>query len=76
MVMAILMNHIVDQIEIVSIEAVDKGEPWPVAIAETDDALGLERNDPSGQEREDLVPFRPSLLYDCPRPPDSLDLIR
>ena len=59
MVMAILVNHIVDQIEVVPIEAVNKGEPGPVAVAETDDALGLERDDPGGQKPEDLMSFRP-----------------
>ena len=75
MVMAILVDQVVDQIEMVPVEAVNKGESWPVAVAETDDALGLERDNPSGQEREDLLSFRPGLLYDCPCPPDSRNLI-
>ena len=75
MMMAILVDHIVDKIEVVPVEAVDKGQPWPVAIAETDDALGLEWDDPSGQEREDLMSFRPGLLYDCPCLFDSFHLI-
>ena len=75
MVMAILMDHIIDQIEIVPVETVDEGQPGPVAIAEADDALGLERDNPSGQECKDLMPFRPSLLYDCPGPLDSRNMI-
>ena len=73
--MAILVDHIVDQIEVVPIEAVDKGKPWPVAIAETDDALGLEWDNTSGQEREDFISFWPGLLYDSPCPLDSFHLI-
>ena len=75
MVMAILMDQIVDQIEVVPVEAVNKGESWPVAVTEADHAVGLERNDPSGQEREHLLSFRPGLLNDCPGPPDSHDLL-
>ena len=74
MVMAIFMNHIVDQIEVVPVEAINKGESWPVAITETDDAFCLERNHTGGQEREHFMPFRPDLLYGRPSPPDSHDL--
>ena len=48
MVMAILVDHIVDQIEAVPVEAVNKGEAWPVAVAEAHNAFCLERNNPSG----------------------------
>jgi hypothetical protein len=76
MVMAILVDHIVDQIEAVPVEAVNKGEAWSMAITEADDALRLERDDPSGQEREDLLSFRPGLFNDGPGPRYSRDLIR
>ena len=75
MVMAVFMNQIVDQIEAVPVEAVDEGKPWPVPVTETHDALGPERDDPSGQKREDLLSFRPGLLYDCPGLIDPLHLL-
>ena len=76
MVMAIFMNHIIDQIEIVPVKAVDEGQAWPVPITETDDALGFKRDDPGGQQCQDFLSFWPGLLNGRPCPPDSHNLIR
>ena len=46
MMMAVLMHQIVDQIESISLEAIDEREPRPMTIAETHHAVGLERDDP------------------------------
>ena len=42
--MAVFVNQIVDEIEIIAIEAVDKREARPVAITEADDAARVQRN--------------------------------
>ncbi len=44
--MAVFVNQIVDEIQIVPIEAVDEGQAGPVPITEAHDALRLERHDP------------------------------
>ena len=49
-VMAIFMNDVIDEIEVVSLEAVDEGEARPVTIAEADDARGVQRYDPRREQ--------------------------
>jgi hypothetical protein len=75
MVMAIFMDQIIDQIEIVPVKAVDEGQTRPVPITETDDALGFKRDDPGGQQCQDFLSFWPGLLNGRPGPTDSRNLI-
>ena len=44
MMMAVFVNQIVDEIEIIAIEAVDKREAGPMAITEADDTARVQRD--------------------------------
>src|SRR5262245_62068251 len=75
MVMAVLMDQIIDEIQIVAIEAVDEGQAWSMAVAETHDTLGPQRDNPGSQIREQLVAMGPDFPNGLPRMPNSIDLL-
>src|SRR5262245_40874585 len=66
MVMAVFMDDIVNQVQIVAIETVDERETWSVPITEAHHTIGLEWNDAICQQRQYLVPFRPNLADRVP----------
>src|SRR6185295_2119725 len=62
MVMAVLMNQIVDQVKAIAIEQIDEGEARPIAITETDDPSRLQRNHTRGQQHQQVRTAGPDLL--------------
>jgi len=71
MVMAVFMDEVVDEVQIVPIKTVDEGQTGPMPITETHDAFRLERNDSGGEQCEDPMSLGPGLPDGSPRLTDS-----
>ena len=62
MMMAVLVDQVVNQIEAVTVETVDERQAGAVAVAEAHHPLCLERDDSGRQEAQQLRAIRPGLL--------------
>src|SRR5512147_445071 len=76
MVVAVLVDQVVDQIEIIAIKTVDERQSRSMAIAETHHTLRLKRHNPRGQQGQHLSPFRPGCLNRLPSPADPFYLLQ
>src|SRR5439155_24141889 len=61
MMMAVLVDQVVNQIEAVTVETVDERQAGAVAVAEAHHPLCLERDDSGRQEAQQLRTIRPGL---------------
>src|SRR5688500_11051678 len=65
--MTVFVDQIVDEIEVVAIEAVDEGQTGSMTVTEAHDAFSLEWYDARGQQLENAVSFGPRTPDGLPR---------
>src|SRR5579885_3023786 len=62
MMMAVLVNQVVNQIKLATVEHVEERQPGPMPVTKTHNSAGLQRNDPRRQCSEQSCPRRPCLF--------------